>query len=113
MVTTGFSEEATAAALPPLLPRGPGQNDAGAPAFLAWGRTAAAGDALDACLALLLATSAQLLSSARRRPAVPLRERYERVAEICPVATHPYGDGVSRLTTSLSDEIHPAEPASR
>ena len=62
MVIAGYCEEATAAAQPTRLVRsGPGQNDVGSGSFLAWRRAQAAGAALDACLAILLTVSAQLL----------------------------------------------------
>jgi histidine ammonia-lyase len=106
MVATGWSEEAAEAAQPVLLPRsGPGQNDAGAPSFLAWRRNAAAGRALDSCLAALFATAAQILLTDERVPAPPLRNRLEIVAELCPIATHPYGPGISDLAMALSDQI--------
>jgi histidine ammonia-lyase len=109
MVTTGWSEEAAAAAQPAFMPRsGPGQNDAGAPAFLAWRRNEVAGRALDSCLSLLLATATQLFLTGGRLPAPPLRARLEHAAELCPVASHPYGAGISQLAASLSDEIYAA-----
>ena len=70
MVTAGWAEEAVAAAQPPILPRsGPGQNDAGAPAFLAWRRNIVAGVALESCLALLLSTATQIILAEGIRPA--------------------------------------------
>ena len=111
MVTTGWSEEAAAAAQPALLPRsGAGQNDVGAPSFLAWRRNEVAGRALDSCLALLLATATQLLLAEGRLPASPLRSRFEHVGELCPVASHPYGAGIAQLAAMLSDEIYAANP---
>jgi histidine ammonia-lyase len=111
MVTTGWSEEAASAAQPALLPRsGPGQNDVGAPAFLAWQRNQVAGRALDSCLALLLATATQILLAGGRLPASPLRPRFAHVGELCPVASHPYGAGISKLVAMLSDEIYAANP---
>jgi hypothetical protein len=45
-----------------------------------------------------------------RLPASPLRPRFERVGELCPVASHPYGAGISKLAATLSDEIYAANP---
>ena len=114
MVTTGWAEEAVAAAQPPILPRsGPGQNDAGAPAFLAWRRNAAAGAALDSCLALLLATATQIILAEGIRPAPPLHDRCARVTAICPATTRPYDTSIAALAASVHDEIYAAAPAIR
>jgi histidine ammonia-lyase len=108
MVTTGWAEEAVASAQPPLMPRsGPGQNDAGAPAFLAWRRNAAAGAALESCLALLLATATQIMLADQIRPAAPLQSRYERVTAICPATSRPYDASIAELAASLNAEIYP------
>jgi histidine ammonia-lyase len=107
MVTAGWAEEAVAAAQPPILPRsGPGQNDAGAPAFLAWRRNAAAGAALDSCLALLLATATQIILAERIRPAPPLLGRLARVTAICPATSRPYDTSIAALAASVHDEIY-------
>ena len=112
MVTTGWAEEAVAAAQPPILPRsGPGQNDAGAPAFLAWRRNAAAGAALDSCLALLLATATQIILADGIRVAPPLRDRCERVTAICPATTRPYDASVAELAASVTGEIYGSRSA--
>jgi histidine ammonia-lyase len=109
MVITGWAEEAVAAAQPAIMPRsGPGQNDAGAPAFLAFRRNAAAGAALESCLALLLATAAQVFLADDIRPAPPLRGRLERVTAICPAARRPYDDSIAQLAASLREEIYRA-----
>ena len=109
MVTTGWAEEAVAAAQPPILPRsGPGQNDAGAPAFLAWRRNAAAGAALDSCLAILLGTATQIFLAEGIRPAPPLRERYARVIAICPATSRPYDASIAALAASVHDEVYGA-----
>ena len=101
-----------AAAQPPILPRsGPGQNDAGAPAFLAWRRNAAAGAALESCLALLLATATQIILAEGIRPAPPLHERYARVTAICPATTRPYDTSTAALAAALHDEIYGAPVA--
>jgi histidine ammonia-lyase len=114
MVVTGWSEEAALAAQPVLLPRsGPGQNDAGAPAFLAWQRNLAAGRALEACLAVLLATAGQIFLAEGRQPAEPLRPRLDDVAERCPAATHPYGAGMEDIAALLGREVYAAVPGAR
>ena len=107
MVTTGWAEEAVAAAQPPIMPRsGPGQNDAGAPSFLAWRRNAAAGAALESCLALLLATATQIMLAEDIRPAAPLQGRYGRVTAICPATSRPYDASIAELAASLNDEVY-------
>jgi histidine ammonia-lyase len=109
MVTAGWVEEAVAAAQPPLMPRsGPGQNDAGAPSFLAWRRNAAAGAALDACLALLLTTATQIMLADDISPIAPLQDRFARVVAICPATTRPYDASIAELAASLTEEIHAA-----
>ncbi len=107
MVTAGWAEEAAAAAQPPILTRsGPGQNDAGAPAFLAWRRNETAGAALASCLALLLTTATQILLAEGLRPAPPLHERFARVTSICPPATRPYDASTAALAAALNDEVY-------
>jgi hypothetical protein len=106
MVITGWGEEAAAAAQPPLMPRsGPGQNDAGAPSFLAWRRNAAAGAALEACLALLLAVASQIMLADGIRPAPALQARLARVSEISPPAKRPYDASIAALAASLGREV--------
>jgi histidine ammonia-lyase len=113
MVTVGWCEEAANAADPTLLPRsGGGQNDVGAPSFLAWRRADAVGRALDACLALLLAASAQILLAEQRPPAPPLRSRFQEVAEICPRAQHPHGERISELAHALTETIYSSDVGS-
>jgi histidine ammonia-lyase len=107
MVTAGYCEEATAAAQPTRLFRsGPGQNDVGSVSFLAWRRAEAAAAALDACLAILLTVSAQLLIAEGRPAPVPLRERFEQIATIYPSAEHPYSERLSDVVAALSGEIY-------
>ena len=107
MVTAGWAEEAVAAAQPPILPRsGPGQNDAGAPAFLAWRRNMVAGAALDSCLALLLSTATQIIVAEGILPAPTLRDRYARVRSICPTTSRPYDTSTAVLAAALHEEIY-------
>jgi histidine ammonia-lyase len=107
MVTAGWAEEAVAAAQPPIMPRsGPGQNDAGAPSFLAWRRNAVAGAALESCLALLFATATQIALAEGIRLAPPLQGRYERVTAICPATSRPYDASIAELAASLNGEIY-------
>ena len=107
MVTAGWAEEAVAAAQPPILPRsGPGQNDAGAPAFLAWRRNMVAGAALDSCLALLLSTATQIIVAEGILPAPTLHDRYARVRSICPTTSRPYDTSTAVLAAALHEEIY-------
>jgi histidine ammonia-lyase len=107
MVTAGYCEEATAAAQPTRLARsGPGQNDVGSVSFLAWRRAEAAGSALDACLAILLTVSAQLLAAEGRSAPPALQARCEQLGAIYPDASQPYSGQLSQVTAALSDEIY-------
>jgi histidine ammonia-lyase len=106
MVAGGYCEEAVAAAQPTLLVRsGSGQNDVGSPSFLAWQRSEASGAALDACLAILLTVSTQLLLAERRSSPPPLRTRFEQIAELYPRADRPYEERLSMVAAALRDEI--------
>ena len=107
MVTAGFCEEAAAAAAPTLLVRsGAGQNDVGSPSFLAWRRAEDAGAALDACLAILLAISSQLLLADGRPAPTPLRDRFAQATAALPDVAHPYPSGISELELALRAEIY-------
>ena len=78
---------------------------AGLPSFR---RNAAAGAALEACLALLLATAAQICLAEDIRPAPPLHGRLARVTAICPAARRPYDASIAELAASLRDEVYGA-----
>jgi histidine ammonia-lyase len=107
MVAAGYCEEAAAAAQPTLLFRsGPGQNDVGSPSFLAWQRSEAAGAALDACLAILLTVSTQLLIAEGRSAPAPLRARFEQIAGLYPSADRPYSERLSQVAAVLRAEIY-------
>lgn len=111
MVTVGYGEEAAAAAQPTIAARSAaGQNDVGAPSFLAWGRAVSAGEALDACLAILIGASTQLLLAEQRHPAPPLLKRFRAISELFPAVTRPYPDGVWRIADTLRAEIYPQTP---
>jgi hypothetical protein len=108
MVISGYGEEASAYAAPTLLPRsGPGQNDVGSPAFLAWRQGEAAGGALDACLAILLVAATQILLAEDRVPAPPLRRRFEQVTGLAFGDRAPGSDRIGPLLAALTPEIHP------
>jgi histidine ammonia-lyase len=108
MVAAGYGEEASAAAQPTLLFRsGPGQNDVGSPSFLAWQRSEAAGAALDACLAILLTVSTQLLIAEGRSAPTALRARFAQIAALYPSADRPYSGRVSDVVAALVAEIYP------
>jgi histidine ammonia-lyase len=115
MVVAGYGEEASAAAQPTLLVRsGSGQNDVGSPSFLAWQRVEAAGAALDACLAILLTASAQLLTAEGRSAPAPLRARFQQIGEIHPSGARAHAQHLSEVVAALSAEIcggHAGSPA--
>jgi len=76
MAIAGFLEEARAAATRTFIPAADasvfGQDDVGAPAFLAWPKCVAAGRALDAALAVLAVAASQALH-VQNRERVPAR----------------------------------------
>jgi histidine ammonia-lyase len=75
MVAVGYSEDARAAAQPPVLPRsGPGQNDVASPSFLAWSREQSAARSLEASLAVLAAAAAHSLEREVQPSLRPLRD---------------------------------------
>jgi histidine ammonia-lyase len=85
MIAVGYSEEARGAAVPVVLPRGgPGQNDVGAPGFLAWSRERTAADCLDAALAALAGAASQALAIADAEPAPRLRPLLDETRERFP-----------------------------
>ncbi|MGH3004506.1 MAG: aromatic amino acid lyase [Gaiellaceae bacterium] len=114
MVEVGWAEEARHAAQRTLLPRGGfGQNDVGAPSFLAWGRERAAGAALDAALAVLSVTASQALWVGEEEPAPPLAGFLAGVRELFPPASEirPYGDELGRLADAFTTRIFGHLPA--
>jgi histidine ammonia-lyase len=69
MVAVGYSEDARAAALPVILPRGgPGANDVASPGFLAWEREQRAGEALDRTMAIVAAAASRFLGGQQLSP---------------------------------------------
>ena len=106
MVTAGSAEEAVAAAQAPILPRsGPGQNDAGAPTFLAWRRNVVAGAALESCLALLFSTATQIILAEEITPApTPTTTATRTSARIYQATRHPYDTSTAVLAAALNEE---------
>ena len=114
MVAAGYTEEATAAAQPTLLVRAaPSQNDIGSPAFLAWRRVEAAGRALDAVLAILLAVGTVLLRAEDRSAPEALRGRVAAVGALYPDVQHSHPEGLAAIAAAIADEIHRLKRASR
>jgi histidine ammonia-lyase len=91
MAIVGFMEEARNAASRTWIPAADasvfGQDDVGAPAFLAWPKTMKAGACLDACLAILAVTASQALAvTGRARVSQALTPLLEAVrARVAPV----------------------------
>jgi histidine ammonia-lyase len=101
MVAVGYSEEARAAAQPPVLPRsGPGQNDVAAPSFLAWSREQTAARCLEASLAVLAAAAAHSLDREVEPSLRPLRDACAPVVAALQ-AERAFGDELDALVTQL------------
>lgn len=108
MVEVGWAEEARHAAQRTLLPRGGfGQNDVGAPSFLAWGRERVAGAALDATLAVLSVTASQTLWAGEEEPTPPLAGFLAGVRELFPPVSEirPYGAELGRLAEAFTARV--------
>ncbi len=114
MAQTGIGEAAREAATRSFLPAGAaggfGQNDVASPNVFAWTKAVAAGEALDAALAILAAIASQaLFVTGRDAPAAlaPLlatvRERFPPVT-----ASRPLGPDVDRLASAFSARALPA-----
>lgn len=114
MAQTGIGEAARETATRSFLPAGAaggfGQNDVASPCVSAWTKAVAAGEALDAALAILAAIASQaLFVTGRDAPAAlaPLlatvRERFPPVT-----ASRPLGPDVDRLASAFSARILPA-----
>ncbi len=121
MVAVGYSEEARAAAQPPLLPRaGPGQNDVTAPSFLAWSREQTAAASLDAALALVAAAAGHWLAgntldppprlarlaAETREHFPPLTDRRSLGADVANLAAH----FRARVFAEVAQPATPREP---
>ena len=111
MAMSGYVEQAKSAAQTTFIPGadlgGVGQDDVGAPAFLAFTREAAAGRCLDASLAMLAVISAQALY-VTDRPAPPrLRDFVDAVRSVVPpvIEDRVLGPELGRLTQMFSDEV--------
>ena len=103
MVAVGYSEEARAAAQPPIVPRGgPGQNDIAAPAFLAWAREQRAGRCLDACLTVLAAAACHFLARDVQPALRPLRDACTPIVATLR-AGRAFGDELERLLARLRE----------
>lgn len=108
MVEVGWAEEARHAAQRTFLPRGGfGQNDVGAPSFLAWGKERVAGAALDATLAVLCVTASQVLWAGGQEPASRLGDFLAGARELFPPASEirPYGAELGRLAEAFTARV--------
>ncbi len=88
MATTGYLEQAKAAAQRTFIPgtesAGSGQDDVAATAFLAWAKEEKAGQCLDACLAGLAVVASQAIHVTGRQPPPRLAELVDEVREVVP-----------------------------
>ncbi len=108
MVQNGWAEEARSLAQPTLLSLGGfGQNDVPALSFLAWGKTMAVGNCLDAALAVLVALASQALHRGGRTPAPGLRSFVAEARGLFPPVDEPrpLGPDLQRLTEGFAQQV--------
>ncbi|MBW0106515.1 aromatic amino acid lyase [Pseudonocardia sp. KRD291] len=110
MTSSGWAEEARAAAGPSLIGLGPGgQTDTTTSEMLAWRRACDAGAALDAALAVLAVVAAHTVG--HRDETVPpgLRPLADAVASGFPLGTGPvaFGTGLDRVRAHLARRVFP------
>ena len=102
----GLGGGGRAAAQPPILPRsGPGQNDAGASAFLAWRRNAAAGphsSRASRCCSQRQPRSSSPKGSGPLHRCATVSPRHA----ICPPTTRPYDTSAAALAAALNGEVY-------
>jgi histidine ammonia-lyase len=108
MVQNGWAEEARAIAAPTLLSLGGfGQNDVPALSFLAWRKATAAGDCLDASLAVLAALASQALHVDAHEPPPNLCALVEEIRTMFPPVDEPrpLGDDCRRLADAFARQV--------
>ncbi|MGI8711711.1 MAG: aromatic amino acid lyase [Solirubrobacteraceae bacterium] len=108
MVQNGWAEEARSLAQPTLLSLGAfGQNDVPALNFLAWHKTMAIGNCLDAALAVLVAVASQVLHRSGRTPAPGLRPFVAHARDFFPPVDkpRPLGRDLQKLTYEFARQV--------
>ena len=117
MSLAGYVEQVKSAAQTTFIPAsdtgGCGQDDMGAPAFLAYGKEAQAGRYLDGALAMLSVIAAQALHVTGRRPTRPLRGFVDHIRSVVRpvVEDRVMGPELQRLAHSFTDEVFAVDGA--
>src|SRR4029453_12309077 len=106
-VAGSFLEDARLAASTTLLPAGfaDAQNDVAAPTFAAYRKARAAGNCLDASLALLGASSSQALWATNRAPAPPLVPLVQTIRSTFAPVDDPAGRQIGEELDRLAQAI--------
>lgn len=110
MTSSGWAEEARAAAGPSLIGLGPGgQTDTGTSEMLAWRRACDAGAALDAGLAVLAVVAAHTIGHRGEAPPPGLAPLVDAVLAGFPLGTGPvdFGAGLERVHRHLAERVFP------
>lgn len=111
MAQCGYVEQAKSAAqrtfIPGGDPTGTGQDDVGAPVFLAWAKEERAGRCFDASLGALAAIASQAFYATDRQAPPPLRDLVERVRSILPplVEDRVLGPELGRLAQNITEQV--------
>jgi histidine ammonia-lyase len=114
MATTGYLEQAKAAAQRTFIPgtesAGAGQDDVAATAFPAWAKEERAGRYLDACLATLAVVASQALHVTGRQPPDGLAGFVQEVRDIVPPVGNDrvLGPELLRLTQAFTRKVFTA-----
>jgi histidine ammonia-lyase len=117
MAVIGYLEQARMAAQRTLIPgsesAGSGQDDVGAPAFLAWRKEAEAGRCLDAALAMLAVVASQALHVTKRAAPAPLADFLAILRTIVPPveADRVLGPELQRLAGKFTEIVFSAVAA--
>lgn len=110
MTSSGWAEEARAAAGPSLIGLGPGgQTDTGTSEVLAWRRACDAGAALDAGLAVLAVVAAHTIGHRGETAPPGLAPLADAVLGAFPLGTGPvdFGAGLDRVHRHVADRVFP------
>jgi histidine ammonia-lyase len=111
MAQCGYLEQAKSAAqrtfIPGGDPTGTGQDDVGAPVFLAWAKEERAGRCVDASLAMLAAIASQALYATDREAPPPLRSLLAWVRSVLPplVDDRVLGPQLGQLANGITAQV--------
>ncbi len=111
MAVSGYLEQAKSAAQRTFIPGsdspGSGQDDVGAPVFLAWAKEERAGRCIDASLGMLACVASQALYATDRQAPPPLRDLVAWVRSIVPplVEDRVLGPQFGQLANSITEQV--------